>query len=124
MLSLQSTNDLRTFLPAKNFAQSRAFYRDLGGREAWSSDNMVLFRLGGSSFYLQDYYVKDWAENTMLFLTVPDLDALHSDLLALELPTRYPGVRFTEPKDYDWGLREIHLHDPAGVLWHFAREVE
>ncbi|MEL7159435.1 MAG: glyoxalase [Bacteroidota bacterium] len=123
MALLNSTRDLRTFVPARDFSVSRAFYGELGATEAWASDNMVLLRLGESSFYLQDAYVKPWAENVMLFLLVPDPDALHAELAALDLPGRYPGVRLSEPRDYDWGLREVHLHDPAGVLWHFAREI-
>jgi len=121
MQALKTTTDLRTFVPAKDFAQSRAFYADLGATEAWVSDKMVLLQLGGSSFYLQDAYVKAWAHNMMLFLMVPEVDALWEELQPLDLPNRYPGVKWSAPKDYDWGLRELHLHDPAGVLWHFAR---
>ena len=32
------------------------------------------------------------------------------------------GVRPpTPPKLYPWGLREVHVIDPAGVLWHFIQ---
>lgn len=123
MKSLQGTTNLRPFIPAKDFAVSRAFYADLGATEVWSSADMVLLQLGGSQFYLQAYYVKAWAENTMLFLMVDDLETLWEELQALDLVNRYPGIRWKEPTDYDWGLREIHLIDPAGVLWHFAREL-
>ncbi|MEM9528165.1 MAG: VOC family protein [Bacteroidota bacterium] len=123
MKHLQGTSDLRTFIPAKDFALSRAFYADLGAEERWTSDNMVLLQLGGSTFYLQDSYVKDWAANTMLFLNVPQLDAFWEELNALDLPSKYPGVKTKPPQDYDWGLRELYLHDPAGVLWHFARDI-
>lgn len=123
MKHLENTTDLRTFLPAKDFALSREFYAELGARELWSSNDMVLFRLGQSTFYLQDYYVKDWAENLMMFLMVPELDAFWEELRALDLPSRYAGVRWKAPTDYDWGLREIHLIDPAGTLWHFAKEI-
>jgi len=124
MQSLAPTTHLRSFVAAKDFAVSRAFYRDLGATEQWSSDDMVLFQLGDSLFYLQDAYVKAWAENTMLFLMVPDLDLCWQELQALNLVNRYPGVRWKEPTDYPWGLREIHLIDPAGVLWHFASELK
>ncbi len=123
MKSLQTTSHLRPFVPAKDFAVSRAFYRELGARELWSSPDMVLLQLGDSQFYLQDAYVKAWAENTMLFLKVPDLETCWQELRALDLINRYPGTRWKEPTDYDWGLREIHLIDPAGVLWHFARDL-
>jgi catechol 2,3-dioxygenase-like lactoylglutathione lyase family enzyme len=120
---LRYTKGLRPFIPAKDFAVSRAFYLDLGAKERWTSDNMVLLQLGSSTFYLQNAYVKDWAENTMLFLMVDELDLFWEELKELDLPARYDGVKWKKPTDYDWGLREIHLIDPAGVLWHFAREL-
>ncbi len=121
MSILSTTSNLRPFIPAKDFAVSRAFYKDLGATEIWASDDMVLLQLGSSQFYLQAYYVKAWAENTMLFLLVEELEQLWEELLALDLVNRYKGIRWKEPTDYDWGLREIHLIDPAGVLWHFAK---
>ncbi|SEP86616.1 VOC family protein [Neolewinella agarilytica] len=121
MSILNKTSNLRPFVPAKDFAVSRAFYKDLGATEIWASDDMVLFQLGGSQFYLQAYYVKAWAENTMLFLMVEELEQLWEELRALDLVNRYEGIRWKEPTDYEWGLREIHLIDPAGVLWHFAK---
>lgn len=121
MTSLANTSNLRPFVPAKDFAVSRAFYQDLGATEVWASTDMVLLQLGASQFYLQDAYVREWAENTMLFLMVDDLETLWKELQALDLVNRYPGIRWKQPTDYDWGLREIHLIDPAGVLWHFAR---
>lgn len=123
MQHLENTTDLRPFLPAIDFSLSREFYAELGATELWSSDEMVLLRLGQSSFYLQDAYVQAWAENLMLFLKVPELDAFWEELRVLDLPKRYPGVRWKKPTDYAWGLREVHLIDPAGVLWHFAREL-
>jgi len=123
MKSLASTSHLRPFIPSKDFAVSRAFYKDLGATELWSSNDMVLLQLGDSQFYLQAYYVKAWAENTMLFLNVPDLDLCWQELQALNLVNRYSGIRWKQPTDYEWGLREIHLIDPAGVLWHFAHAI-
>lgn len=121
MSILSTTSNLRPFIPAKDFAVSRAFYKDLGATEVWASDDMVLLQLGGSQFYLQAYYVKAWAENTMLFLMVEELEQLWEELQALDLVNRYKGIRWKEPTDYEWGLREIHLIDPAGILWHFAK---
>ena len=93
MKSLQSTTHLRTFVPAKDFAVSRAFYQDLGAKELWTSDDLVLLKLGGSQFYLQNAYVKAWAENTMLFLNVSDLDLCWQELQARDLVNQYPGLR-------------------------------
>ncbi|THH35498.1 VOC family protein [Neolewinella litorea] len=120
MTALEHTSGLRTFIPAKDFSLSRAFYRELGATEVEIDPKLSLFTLGQSQFYLQDAYQKVWAENTMLFLFVPDLDLLWKELQELKLDQRYPGVRLKGPTDYPWGLREIHLIEPAGGLWHFA----
>ena len=81
---------------------------------------MSLFRTEGIGFYLQDYYVKDWIDNTMIFLEVDDVDRYWKELLALELTSRYEGVKLTPIKNYDWG-KECFLHDPSGILWHFGQ---
>lgn len=112
----------RTFLPSKDWQLSRQFYRDIGGEESWVAEDekMCLFRLGSVQFYLQDYYRKDWAENMMCQLLVEDVDDWWIKLDSLRLPDRY-GVKIRSPFHTDWGSYEIHLHDPAGVLWFFAR---
>lgn len=114
--------ELRAFLPAKDFATSKAFYVALGFEPVWSSNTLVLFRLGRLSFFVQDYYVKEWAENTMLDLRVSDVDAYWEHLQTLELPQRFPGARSSAPEnDAATGIRRGSLIDPAGVLWHFSQ---
>ena len=110
---------IRPFLGAKDFALPRRFYRDLGFEEHIVSDDMSFFKTQGLGFYLQDYYVREWVDNTMIFLEVDDVGRYWNELLALDLPARYEGVRLTPVKEYDWG-RECFVHDPAGVLWHFG----
>jgi hypothetical protein len=36
---------------------------------------MSLFTLQGLSFYLQDYYVKEWIDNSMIYLRVSDVES-------------------------------------------------
>ena len=110
---------IRPFVGSKNFEQSRSFYRDLGFEEVVLFDNMSLFKTGGVGFYLQDAYVKDWIDNTMVFMEVDDVSRFWDELVALELPNKYQGVKVTPIRNYDWG-RECFLHDPSGVLWHFG----
>ena len=82
---------------------------------------MSLFRVTDTlCFYLQDAYVKDWIDNTMIFLEVDDVDRYWKELQELELPGKYENVRLTKIVDNDWG-RECFLHDPAGILWHFGQ---
>ena len=65
---------IRTFIGAKDFNESREFYRALGFEEFVISDNMTYFKINDLGFYLQDYYVKDWINNSMVFLEVGDVD--------------------------------------------------
>ncbi|MDX2133361.1 MAG: hypothetical protein SFV52_01160 [Saprospiraceae bacterium] len=112
---------IRPFIGARDFTVSRAFYRDLGFTEFPVFPNMSYFNVNDNlGFYLQDAYVPDWVNNTMIFLEVDDVDRYLADLRTLSLPEKYPGVRLSPIKDNDWG-REFFLHDPSGVLWHFGQ---
>jgi len=110
---------IRPFIGAKDYELSRSFYRDLGFAETVLNDNMSVFKTGGIAFYLQDAYVKDWVDNTMIFLEVDDVARFWNGLLALDLPAKYQNVRLTPIRVNDWG-RECFVHDPSGILWHFG----
>ncbi len=110
---------IRPFIGAKNYELSRSFYRDLGFEETVLTNNMSVFKTGGMAFYLQDAYVKDWVDNTMIFLEVDDVVRFWDELLALDLPAKYQNVRLTPIRVNDWG-RECFVHDPSGILWHFG----
>lgn len=115
-----NAKSIRPFIGAENFELSRNFYRDLGFGETVLFHNMSLFKTGSLGFYLQDAYVKDWIDNTMIFLEVEDVDKQWQELQALELPAKYKKVRLTPIRKHDWG-RECFLHDPSGILWHFGQ---
>lgn len=113
---------IRPFIGAKDFETSRRFYRDLGFEETVLSHNMSVFKTGSLAFYLQDYYAKEWIDNTMVFMEVDNVERFWNDLVALNLPEKYEGVRVVPIKTYDWG-RECFVHDPSGILWHFGEFV-
>ncbi len=70
-------------------------------------------------FYLQDQYVKDWVNNSMIFLEVNDVNEYWNELQSLGLPQKYIGLKLTSIQENDWG-KECFLHDPSGILWHFG----
>lgn len=111
---------IRPFIGAKDYELSRSFYRDLGFQEKILFPNMCLFKTDRIGFYLQNAYVQDWVDNSMIFLEVDDVDRHWNELLALDLTTKYQGVKLTPIRKYDWG-RECFLHDPSGILWHFGQ---
>ena len=110
---------IRPFIGAKKFKESSSFYSDLGFQEMVLSHNMSLFKTGAFGFYLQDAYVKDWIDNTMIFLEVDDVDRYWKELLALNLQAKYPTSKLQPIIKYDWG-KECFVHDPSGVLWHIG----
>jgi hypothetical protein len=110
---------IRPFIGASNFELSRKFYLDLGFQESILSKDMSYFKTDGLGFYLQDAYVKDWVDNSMIFLEVDDVNRHWNELLALDLPSKYKNVRLTPIRNLEWG-RECFLHDPSGILWHFG----
>ena len=115
-----NAKSIRPFIGATNFDRSRQFYKDLGFEESVISRDMSFFKTDGLGFYLQDAYVKDWIDNTMLFLEVDDVERHWLELSALNLPARYENVRLTPIRTEDWG-KECFLHDPSGSLWHFGQ---
>ena len=110
---------IRPFIGSKDFNVSRRFYTDLGFEEKVLSQNMSVFNSGNLSFYLQGFYVKDWVDNTMVFMEVANLEQFYKDLEALDLPSKYKDVKVKSIVYLDWG-NECFVHDPSGVLWHFG----
>ncbi len=115
----QNIKSIRPFVGSENFKISREFYSDLGFEETVLESNLSLFQWNRTGFYLQDAYVKDWIDNTMLFIEVDDADAFWDYLTGLGLPEKYETVRLTPVKTMPWG-KECFVHDPSGILWHFG----
>ncbi|WP_449437742.1 VOC family protein [Pedobacter steynii] len=110
---------IRPFIGAKDFELSRSFYKDLGFEETVITPDMSVFKTGGIAFYLQNAYVKDWVDNTMIFLEVEDVDRYWQELLALDLTVKYKNAKLVPVRVDYWG-KECFLHDPSGILWHFG----
>src|SRR5664279_3688414 len=115
----QKALSIRPFIGAKDFEISRSFYRDLGFQESILFNNMSYFKTQGLGFYLQDAYVQDWIDNTMVFMEVDNVDEFWNELLGLDLTPTYKNVKLTPVRKHNWG-KECFLHDPSGILWHFG----
>ena len=114
-----SASSIRTFIGAKNYIESRKFYSELGFEESVIDDKMSYFRVNAKlGFYLQDYYVKKWCDNSMVLLEIEDAQKCFLELKASGVEDRYEHVRISEIKSNEHG-HEIFVHDPCGVLWHF-----
>ena len=114
-------SNLRPFIPSgKDFTLTKSFFLDIGFTENWGDDSLCELQFGDAKFLLQNYQNEEMQKNLMIYVTVDDLDKLYEHLMSLELDKKYPMVRFSKPEDRPWGVRELHMIDPAGVCWHFA----
>lgn len=110
---------IRPFIGAKNFEVSRNFYQELGFQEVILEHNLSYFQSESIGFYLQNAFVKDWIDNTMVFVEMTDVTSYFNKLSALNLSQKFEGVRLLPIKEMHWG-RECFLHDPSGILWHLG----
>jgi catechol 2,3-dioxygenase-like lactoylglutathione lyase family enzyme len=119
----RKVENLTAFVPAKDFALSSRFYKDLGFVEIASIKNAVRLEKDGYGFWLQDYYVEEWAGNFMLCLYVDDIDAWWSHIKAMGFDEAYSGTArvLTEPHNDEGGLM-MQFADPSGVLWHIRQD--
>lgn len=117
------TERARPFLPSKDFAASKSFYEKIGFKKLLDSD-VAIFELGASSFILQNYFKKEWAENCMMQLMVDDLDAWWMHIEALDLVATFGVASPRTPAIQPWGLRVAFVYDPSGILWHVAERRE
>ena len=109
---------LLPFVPSgSDYEASRQLFADLGFQELGENSGCAGFRNGDAQFILQKYDVKAFAENLMMRLNVPDLDAWWQAVSQLQLDRKYPAFRITPPKEHPWG-REVNFIDLAGVCWH------
>lgn len=113
--------EILAFVPAqRHYAEAIDFYQEIGFKIDYRSDSISVIRKDSCKFFLQNVNYEYADGNFMMTLMVEDLDAWWQHLSGLGLPEKYSGVKLRAPEDYPWGMREIHLIDPCGVLWHIA----
>ena len=111
---------LRPFVPAKEFGLSKRFYQALEFVPTHEDDSIAILKLGSFSFILQNFYVKEFAENCMVQLLVRDVDAWWGRMAPSRLPAEFAVKQPLAPAMQSWGLKVGFIFDPSGVLWHVA----
>ncbi|MEK8052122.1 2-C-methyl-D-erythritol 4-phosphate cytidylyltransferase [Ideonella sp. DXS22W] len=115
--------ELRPMVPARDFDLSQEFYTDLGFVREFNRGKLAGFRFGNSAFLLQDFFEEGLASNLVLHLTLADLDTFWAKISREGLAERY-GVRVEPPQQRPWGLKDMSITDPSGVLWRIAERME
>ena len=109
---------LLPFVPSGNdYDASRRLFTEIGFEEIWENGGYAGFRSGDAQFILQKFDDRQFAENFMVRINVPDLDAWWQVISQRQLEKSYPAFRIKPPQAFPWG-REVHFIDLAGVCWH------
>ena len=115
-----SIKHFKVYMPAKDFELSKRFYTALGFNMSEGWGGTADFELGGNWFRLQDYYVKDWAENFMVVIGVDDAQAWHQHVQKIAGHGEFGNVGIKPPEMVDSSL-VLHVTDPSGVLLVFVQ---
>ena len=112
---------LQPFVPSgQDFDSSKQFFQQLGFNIRWDAGDYVSFENNGCRFILQKFDNKEFAENFMLTVGVPNTDEFRKMVIDKELPQKF-GIRIGEVSDQPYG-REVNIIDLAGVCWHFVQQ--
>ena len=117
---ISEIRSFRPFLPAKDFETSLRFYETIGFHAYRLGETLAELSLGAHAFLLQGYYVKEWAENTVMHVLVKDVQAWWQHINSLDLAGQFGVSPPAPPRVEPWGLTVLYVFDPTGVLWHFA----
>ncbi|MEO7659398.1 MAG: glyoxalase [Pyrinomonadaceae bacterium] len=107
------------YTPALDFEASKGFYADLGFEMTKGFGDTMDCRLGGAAFRLQNYYVKDWADNFMMKFDVDDVSGWFEHAKTVVESGKYANVRISEIEMVG-GSEIFHVWDPSGVLLVFV----
>jgi hypothetical protein len=113
-------NGLKAYVPAKDFEKSKDFYSSLGFALTPGWGGTVDCELNGNQFRLQDYYVKEWAENFMMVMYVDNAQEWHQHVKAVLGQKQFPNVVVKDPESVG-DAKVLHVIDPSGVLLVFVQ---
>ena len=106
-------DDIRVFIPSKDYRTSQIFYRALGFDMEYVSEQLSIFSNGDCQFFLQRFYDPSLANNLVLQVSVLDIEEAYERLNSLQnndIDCKFEGIK-NEP----WG-KGIYLWGPAGEL--------
>jgi hypothetical protein len=107
--------DFKVYMPAKDFERSKRFYLALGFNLSEGWGGTADFELNGSSFRLQNYYVKEWAENFMVKIGVDDVEAWHQRAREIAGAGEFENIGIKPPEPVEDFL-VLHVVDPSGFV--------
>lgn len=116
------TIEIKAFVPARDLAQSIAFYEALGFEATMESDDLAYLRHGKTAFLLSQFYNQEHAENFVMHMLVANADDWYRNVEVSDVAAKF-SVRISPPDDRPWGIRDFTLIDPTGVLWRIGHVI-
>ena len=117
-----TTIEVKAYVPARDFDESKQFYQDFGFDLVWTTADLAYFRRDQSSFLLQNCSSMDRADYFMMHLLVHDAESWWKHVQSQGMIAKY-GVRAEPPEDRAWGIRDFVIVDPTGVLWRVGHNI-
>jgi catechol 2,3-dioxygenase-like lactoylglutathione lyase family enzyme len=114
-------------LPARDLAETRAFYERLGFQAAgwWPAEfgGYAILRRGDLSMHFFSFKEITPDQNyAQCYWRVNDVDSLYAEFHALGL-SKFGIPRLDTVGDKPWGMREFAIVDPNGNLVRVGRQV-
>jgi catechol 2,3-dioxygenase-like lactoylglutathione lyase family enzyme len=114
-------------LPARNLAETRAFYQKLGFVSWWGDGGPWEYEIVSRGQLVVHFFAEPGlipSENdTSCYWRVKDADRFYQEFAALKLPSE--GIpRLTAPVDQPWGMREFTVVDPSGNLVRVGHDLD
>lgn len=106
-------DDIRVFIPSKDYELSQSFYQALGFEMDYVTADLSLFTSGKCTFFLQKFFNEELANNLMLQLSVLDINEAFELISSLDSF----DIKYEPIKTEHWG-KVIYLWGPSGELWH------
>lgn len=110
------TIEIKAFVPARDLAESLAFYEALGFEATRESDDLAYLAHGKTAFLLSHFYNPEHANNFVMHMLVANADDWYRNVVDSGVVEQF-AVRTSPPDDRPWGIRDFTLIDPTGVLW-------
>jgi len=114
-------SDVKPFIGSKHYDESILFYSSLGFALNFRTDDIAELQLGDCRLYLQNYYQKDWCENSMLHISVNSASSWYDKVSDVLSAGSFGSARVEAPRKQDYGAIVTFVWDPAGILLHFAQ---
>ena len=121
-MSNYKVTGITPFVPSLDYELSRRFYKEIGFIEVTTIENATRFEIDSFGFWLQDYYVAEYADNFMFCLYVEDLHSWFSRIYEVDFAKDYNDkARILSQPHKQEGALMMQLGDPSGVLWHIRQ---